>query len=404
MEIKFSFNRQLQKGRSVKMSDTNLKQKESLGRNAHRLNIVLAIAVSFICYLAIPFSFNESVGKVVGIVTVAICSIFTVRVSSRKIMTILLLLVLFATLGLGGGLPFVTFILASTVGCGTFAWLIAKTDSPLLAIIPALAYSISTVVTKSWFASLMTLFFIFPAVLLAQTYEKLSTRVGSLLRISLGYLSFIILGIVFSLLYFTGEFRVEIIGDILDTARESLAKILSSMEVSLVNGNTEMLMSETDAYNYVSQLISLLPALTVVLCFVLAYFAQKIQFSIFKYTDGEQEFNELRRIVIMSPISAVVFILSFLIYTVTDPTSAVSTVCANLYYIFMPGLAFMGIKSFTEGRTGLARGGCSTSIITVLFIFLLFFNIGIALVMAACFGSFAAIEGPIRKYLSKKNG
>ena len=189
-------------------------------------------------------------------------------------------------------------------------------------------------------------------------------------------------------------------------SRFSVVRVISSVEITLVNGTTERLMSETAALNYVSQLISLLPALTVVLCNLFAYVAQKIQFAVFRYSDGEEEFNDLRRVFVMSPASAVVFILAFLIYSIAagSPSNAtLSTVCANLYFMFMPGLALMGIKTFLSGKSGISRSGCGSGIITVMFIFLLLFNMGTALVMAACFGAFFAIEIPIRKYMSKKD-
>ena len=369
------------------------------------VNVLLAAIVSFACCLSIPLSSAGSLGNIVGIVTVVLCSIFAVRISSRKILTVILLVWMFSGFGLSGALPIISILLACTVGCGAFAWLISKTESPYLALIPAVAYAVSTVVTKNWFGSLLTLMFILPAIILAQTYEKMTTRVSALLRVSVGYILFIALGIVLSMLYFTGEFRTEIIGEILEYIKTNMVKVLSSIEMTMVNGETHMLMSETDAYNAISLLISLIPALTVTLCHLLAYFAQKIQFSIFCYTEGEREFNDLRKIFIMSPMSAVVFILSFLIYTVaitSDSSAVLSTVTSNLYIIFMPGLAFMGIKSFTSGRSAISQRGCASAIISSLFFVLLLFNTGIAIVMAACFGAYTAIADPIRKYLSKK--
>ena len=268
-----------------------------------------------------------------------------------------------------------------------------------------MAYGIATVVTKDWFGSLFTLFFIIPAIILAQTYEKMMTRVGSLLRTSAGYGAFIALAAVFSVLYFTGEFRIEIIGEFLDSLRDSLTKVLMAAEITLVNGTTEALFSETDAYNLASGIISLLPGLTVILCCSLAYFAQNIQFAIFSYT--EHEFNDLRKVFVMSPASAVVFLISFMIYTVSVTSSSnavLTTVCANLFLMFIPGLAFMGIMTFLS-RTGAGapRTGCSPILILPLFVFLLFFNPTAAILMAACFGAYSAIAGPIRKHLTRKD-
>lgn len=386
------------------MSDNTFNTQQVNTSNKRRddvLNIVLAIAVSFICSLSIPFSANS----IVGIVTVIACSAFVIRVTSRKILTVLILLGLFSTFGLSNGLPLITILLAATVGCGAYAWLISRTESAYLAVIPALAYAISTVITKNWFGSLLTLIYIVPAILLAQTYEKMNTRVSSLLRVSLGYLSFIALAIVLSVLYFTGEFRTEIISDFLNTLRDSTVKLLSAMEVSLINGETQKLMSETDAFNYVSQIISLIPALITVLCSAMAYFAQKIQFSIFVYTEGESEFNDLRKIFIMSPVSAVIFIVSFLVYTVTATSSSsavAATVSSNLYLMLMPGLALMGVKCFFANRQGSASLGCFTGLLPIMLIALLIFAPGAAPVTAACYGAYSAIEGPVRKYLAKK--
>lgn len=403
MEIKSPFTAKERHG--IKMTENYQNITDNKISRAERINVILAILVSFICCLAIPMASTSVIGNVVGIVTVAVCSVFAVRVSSRKILTVLALVILFSLFGLSNGLPIIAAVLAITVGCGTMSWLIVKIDSPYIAIIPVLAYAVATVISKSWFGSLLTLIFVFPAILLAQSYEKMNTRVGALLRVSIGFISFVVLAIVFSMLYFTGEFDIRIIGNILNGFKENAVKVLSSIEIALVNGQTEMLMSETDAYNYISLLISLIPALVVLLCYVLSYFSQKMQFSIFKYTDGEKEFNELRTVFVMSPFSAVAFVMSFLLYTIAITSSAssvLSTVTSNLYLIFMPGLAVMGVKSFFGGRAGAVRSGCFSFAITALFLFLLFFNTGTALVMAACFGSYAAIEGPVRKFLDKK--
>ena len=375
-------------------------------RSQDRFSIILAVLASFISCFAIPIASSGKLGSAVAIAATVICSVVTVRFSSRKILTLITLVGLFSSFGLSGSLPIISILLACTVGCGCFAWLISKTESPFLALIPTLAYAASTVITKSWFGSLLTLVFVLPAILLAQSYEKLNSRVSSLLRVSFGFLVFIALGILLSMLYFTGEVNTQIIGEVLDSIRDTFVKLLSSYEMSMVNGETQALMSETDAYNLVSMVISLLPALTVILCYALAYLAQKVQFSIFISTEGERSFNELRRVFIMSPISAVVFVTAFLVYTVaaTDRDSEMlATVTSNLYLILTPGLAFMGIKSFLEGRSRLARRGCSSLLISSLFIFLLFFSTGTAIITAACFGAYCAIEAPIRKHFQKKN-
>ena len=309
-----------------------------------RINLILAIIVSLLCCLSTPLSAIGYIGNILSIVTVAFCSIFAVRFSARKIPTVILLVTLFTAFGLTNGLPVIALILSCTVGCGALAWLISKTGSPFLAIIPAVAYAASTLLIKDWFASLLTLLFIFPAILLAQSYDKMTNRVGALLRVSLGYIAFIVVGIFFTVLYFTGEFRIEVITDVLESLKLSLIKVMSSIEMDMLNGETQTLLSETDAYNYVSLLFSLLPSLTVIFCFIMSYFAQKVLFSVFEHIEGEDGSNELRRTFVMSPIAAIIFVLSFIIYLITsayDSTATVATVTANLYLIFLPGLAYM---------------------------------------------------------------
>ena len=394
------------------MTETNVQSNAASKRKkaSNIINIVLAVTVSFICCLSTPLSTTGYIGTVLSIITVIACAVFAVRFSSRKIATVILLVSLFAIFGLANGMPLIALILSCTVGCGALAWLISKTESPFLAIIPAAAYAIATVMTKNWFASLLTLIFVLPAILLAQSYEKVRPRVSTVARVSVGFLIFIVLTVFLSVLYFTGEFRIEIVTETLDSVKATLVKVMSSFEMVMVNGETQTLMSETDAYNYVSLIISLIPSLTVISCFTAAYFAQKVQLSVFAHTGEEDEFSEQRLAVTMSPASAIVFLLSFTVYFIASSfgsADALSTVTANLYIILLPGLAYVGIKAFLTRKPSAERPGCSSVatsvIIAVLFFLLLTLSTVTALVIAAVYGSCYTLKEPVKKLLSKMN-
>jgi len=385
------------------MSDNNINlNQENIQRPTHRVNVIMASLVSFFCCLFIPFSSHNAI----SIANAVICSAFAVMISSRRFLTAISLSATFLFFGYSGGLPIISIIFASAIGGGAFAWLINKTMSPFLAVIPVLAYSISTAVTKNMLGSLATLLFIMPALILARTYSKMNARASALFKTSAGYLGFVILAVVATVLYFTGEFQFEVISEFLNNLRDNLVSAIAAVEIPLPDGETQKLMTETEAFNYVSRLISLLPALVTVLCCVTAYFAQKVQFSLFIHTEGAEEFNELRKIFIVSPVPAVIFILSFLIYTLTAASAeaaVAATVCSNLYLIFMPGLAFMGIKMFISKRQNASGHGCSFGLTSMLFIALVLLAPGAVPVMAACYGAFAAIEVPLRKHFAKKN-
>lgn len=365
-------------------------------------SILLAVIVSLVCSTAFPLVPNPYIATAASLV----CAVFIIIMSSRRILSAIALVLFFGAFGFDIAMPIIAFLLSAVVGCGAFAWLISSTESPYLAIIPSFAFALCTIMTKNWFASFLTIIFVFPAIMLANAYDNKKARVSALFRAGIGFIAFIVLTVIFSVYYFTGELRIDVITEALDVIKEYLAKLLASINTSMLNGQTEPFFSEEQANNTAAILISLIPAITVCLCNLIAYFSQKVQFSIIKHTEGAESFDSLRTVFIMSPISAVVFILSFFIETIASASydKVVATVCSNLYLILIPGLALMGAKAFfSPGIDGYRRIGCGTALISILFVFLLFFNVQAAVLMAACFGAYTAIEIPLRKHFSKKD-
>ncbi len=363
------------------------------------LRLLPSIIVVLTAALAIPFASNFYMGAVSS----GICAFFLIATAKKKIPVLLLLLLLLGVFGLPGGLPMITLILAFIVGTGTFSWLIAYTRSPYLAIVPVFAYSVTTVITKNWFGSMLALVFAIPALILAIALISKASRLGALCRTSATFVIISALAIVFSMLYFRGEFRFDVLKEYAEAFTESIADIFSSYEVELINGEIESIFSEEESYNIALRLVTLFPAITVLFFNAISFFAQRLQFALVKATLPEDTVSPRMAAFITSPGAGIVYLLSFLVSTLTDSSplgNTVNTVCQNIFVILTPALLGMGIMYFFAKA---AIGRLKAVPLTILAIIVLaFFNTQAALLLISCFGAYASVAIPLTAYLKEK--
>lgn len=364
--------------------------------------VAFAVLVVFACTLAIPFIMY----LFVDIIAAVLCALFLLIFSEKKIPTLLILVFLGGMFGLSSGMPMIALCLIFTVGTGAFAWLINYTASPYLAIIPVLSYAISTVITRSWFGSLLTLSLLIPALLLAYALAAETSRVGALCVTSTAFIGFLLIAAFLSMLYFTGECNLDYFRNFFDSLRQSLAKVFASLDVSLANGSSEPFFSSDQAETISAQIIALTPAILVFLSNTASFFAQKIHFLMIRRSGGKSYITEKMERFFVSPFSGVTFLLSFIIMSIIGnsySTAAAFTVCTNLYWILLPGLVIMCFAWLSGRLSDDNRRGTGTWFFLLLVI-LAFFNVSLAVTLAACLGAYASVMFPLRNYLQDKWG
>lgn len=363
------------------------------------LRLLPSVIVVLTAAFAIPFASNLYIGAISS----GICAFFLIATAKKKIPILLLLLLLLGIFGLPGGLPMITIILALVVGTGTFSWLISYTRSPYLAIIPVFAYSITTIITKNWFGSMLALVFAFPALVLALSFMSRSGRLSTICKTCATFVMISAAAIVLSMLYFRGEFRFDVLKEYADAFTESISDVFSSYEVELINGETEVLFPEDEAYNMALRIVTLFPAIAVLFFNTISFFAQRLQFTLVRSTFPENTVSPQMAAFITSPGAGIVYLLSFLISTLTDSSplgNTVNTVCQNIFVILTPALLGMGIMYFfAKVAIGRVR---AVPLIILAIIALAFFNTQAALLLISCLGAYASVAVPLAAYLKEK--
>ena len=377
----------------------NIKTDGKVTRPSGFLRLLPSVIIVFVSAIAIPFGSEPIVGAIAS----GMCAFFLIATAKKKVPVLLLLLLLVGTFGLPNGLPAITLILALVTGTGTYAWLISYSGSPYLAIIPVLAYSVTTVVTKNWFGSLLAAVFVIPALIMAHSFKVKAGRLSSLCRVSASFLAVIAAGVLFAMLYFLGEIRPDVIKDYVSDFSDLLTSMFSELEIELMNGQIETLFSPEDAANMASRIVTVLPAVVVLIFNVAAFFAQRLFFSLARTTMGDGEFTNEMLAFIVSPGAGIVFVLSSLIsmFTNATPTGyAVDTVCQNLFIILLPPLLGMGFMYFFARMAEKRRLPGPLMIVAISLLF--FINLRIALMLVACFGAYASVAVPLAAFMRSK--
>ena len=368
-------------------------------RSISPVRLIPASLIVLLCAIAIPFAFNTAMAITVS----AVGSITVLLTAKKKINAGLLLLIPFCLFGISSGLPMVAIILALIVGTGTLAWLIGYTSSPYVAIIPVLAFAITTIITKNYAGALLSLIFVAPALALAFSFKRSSGRISSLARSGFLFSATAVIAILGCQMYFLGEINVPEMRNFAMDFTQSLADIFSSIEIETAAGRVPYL-TEKSAYNLALQAVTLAPALAVIFFNVISFFAQKLQFSLIRLTEGEEKLTPKVRALIVSPFAGVTFLLAFVVSSLTQSTVsgyAVSTVCDNIILILMPCLIIMGFIYYVSART-FGRRKLSTALL-ILFVLLSFLNISLALLLVACVGAYASVSLPIITHINAKH-
>ena len=383
------------------MSETNRSEVEATLASVYvsKARLAAAVIAVLVSAFAIPFASN----LYMSIASVVFCSIFLIASAKKKVFTGILIFILLGSFSLPTGLPAISIILALIVGTGAFAWLIFLTKSPYLAILPVFAYAVTTVITKNWFGSAVCLAFALPAFVLASSLWKATPRLETLSKTGTVFVATAALAVVASLFYFSGELRFDVLKEFITLLTDELTVAFASIEAQMLDGSIQTFFTPDEAYNMAHLLTTLLPAAVILGFNAIAFFAQRLFFSLIRITMGDECIHPRSIPFIVSAGAGIVYTLSLTALLLTNATPigyAVNTVCQNLFVILAPPLAGMGIM-YLFSKIAMKKMRPITLII-ISAIILIFFSIPMAFMLLAGFGAYASVAIPFSAFLRSR--
>ena len=358
---------------------------------ANILPLLTVFALSF----ALPFIFTN---VYVAIAVVAACAITIVAMSKRKFLTSIIFFAVISNFATESACATIGLILALVVGTGLFARVIDVWRSPLLAAIPVAAFAASAFILRDLAMASVSLIFALPALALFIAFKRREARVGAICLISASvFVS--ITAIIFCLMYKElGRFDISVLSQKAELYKAQIASVLDQLHLALPNGEAQDIFTMEEASAYAASAVSLFPAIFIIFCNAVAFFAQKLLYS-FTTAAGELDKLEDRMIsLMMSPVSGAIWIVSFFVSTIAATSkdyATLYTLCQNIFLIFIPGLAASGIMIKLTKIAHTHQGVW----IVIPFILLAFIDISIALLLAAGLGAYYSISIPLNRFL-----
>lgn len=358
----------------------------------------LLVAVASACAIGLPFITIPLVAAALA----AICSAFLVISSEKKPLTVIALVGFVSMFFTKESIAVVAITLSLVVGAGALAKAVDKLRSNLLWAIPIAAFAIGAVVTRDLLISSLALSILLPAVALCITFRKKHARVGAICLVSGAYMIFFAAFVLADIYVATGSVSLSIFGEITEEYKKSFTEILLQFKVMDVATETSVpYFTELEAKNLATEIVSLFPAFFVILCNAAAYFSQKLMYALARREGEENKFDDKMIAMILSPYAGATFLISFFVMMMAASSvdhAVAYTVSANVFYIFIPGLALSGLM-FQLAKVARFRRGIW---LVILLVILVFVNVGMAILLAACLGAYYSIASPVYAYLNSK--
>ncbi len=371
--------------------------------------IVCAAYVLLTLYLPIVLFLDISLLALQGLsIAAAIISVFAFsRLSGipRSAVSYALILVLcfvfFGVLICGMAASFVVSILILAYMLIT----IKKPALKLAALLPALvSYLAAAAILGSFALSAAALIHIPAALLLAYSFGRGQDRISVICKTSFGIL--LSMSAV-ALAIFVARYGTDfsLVGQVVESARNYITDILSRTIYSVYGeiGEISTVDALTLATAAVNACFNLIPAIAVVISNIIAFFLQSMMINIFIHKETDKERIQAMTLFDMSLVSAVVFLVSFLVSALLSNggLSVWSVTAENIALILMPGLvltAILALRRFTFGK----NGSCGGVIIYFVIIFLMFNLPSIMLSLASVAGAVIVILNNITLMLNNK--
>ena len=167
-------------------------------------------------------------------------------------------------------------------------------------------------------------------------------------------------GVITLLLYRWDMLSVAAVSERIDLIREDIIEQMKALSVEVGGQATSIFKTELVEAAVIST-FNTLPALVVTTAMVIIYFANSVQLSIYAQEGLDIFITEKSKRISMSVMSAVVFVVAYVLSLSTDVsgnTDMLGAVGANLRLILTPGLFLCGTESVAMLTKKAKAGGC----------------------------------------------
>jgi len=309
----------------------------------------LPIGTSLLLTLALAFFMLFSVCTEVVLYRYMTVLVFVllllIAVRSRLVLLLAALPCLLALMGAGtsAALPLLLCLIA-VVGFGGFA--IGAVNPLILSAAPVLSYLLALLLTKNAVESLSVLMFVPLAAVAALALRLKLSRTASIVAVATSLFVYIVIALVLSLPEGLSLSR-EAFSEFIVSFRELLTDEIMSMAEMEELAATVGTIDRGAVSSLINASLRLLPAAAIVTLEIIAYLACLICISLRSEQLPDKPLPEKCLVFRMSSVSAVLFIISFLVALLPESRSDTIGVlllsATNLFVVLQPGLAVCGV-------------------------------------------------------------
>lgn len=314
---------------------------------------LLPIAIIYILAALVPVCFMSETFSLIAYVALCVGVIYAVRMPR---IVISVLLASFVPVALMQSFAIGALVLSIVAATGSGALLLTSTRSPWRTVImPMIAYVIAFVITRDAYLSCLTLIALPGAILLAIATVTGQRRTGAICYALGGFLISVValLAVYFITTY--GSIDRDVIVTHFETQREWLVDVLLSVrdqmidamnEQGLGGGETvellESYMNRDLLVNLIAMIYNVLPALVIVVCSIMAFEAQSFLCAAYCTLGMKKMLTPIAVSFTMSLVSAILYLITFLITVFVPANGLFMAVMQNFYLILTPGFFLVG--------------------------------------------------------------
>ena len=342
------------------MQNTNFEPWKNRGAlpSLRRADILLSCLAVLVSSFGICFFLDERISYIL-LLPLLVLTVWSLR--SPGSVTLVLLTSLLSSV-IFASLSGAVVVLSLVVGIGSLAWLFTVSARPYAAALPFVSGIAVWLLTTSLPLAVLSLVILPAAALLAVATVTHQRRTTAICFCIGGLLLTILTGACVILLQTLGTLELSRITEYFDTLRTSFASELVSLRDAFVAALRESASGDAAALAeieasvtaieetltpamleaIVALFFSIIPALAVIVCSVIAFEAQ-LYLNITYYRTGWKDVLTLRATVFsMSAVASVIYAVGFLLTMLVDTTTVFGAALQNVTLMLLPGFCVMG--------------------------------------------------------------
>ena len=365
------------------------KEAESPSKLSPKAYILMGLVTA--CLMIFPTVASE-ITAIVALALPLLFALFGLRSKGLAIAVGAFAAISLFSVGTLSGAAYIVSVIA-IIGLGAATALHLK---PWLSALLALAaYAVSFVVTGDPIASLATLLFVPSAILLAILIARGVDRVPAIGAVSICLLITIAVPVLFAVYGAYGELSAATLTSIINGLRSQALEAYTT-SIPLLPEELQAAATEELFHNAFDAIIALFPAIVVVACLLPSFVAHLVAVTVCRRTDYAKKLTLGAQIFVMSKVSAVVFIIAFLLPVLglgsSQEAQIISVTAENINLMLLPAFLLVGAL----GIIGffLRQRGCLNFWSVLALIALIVYGGGFVLYPLAFFGAIRTLRTP----------